>query len=509
MRSAARLWRRSIRVRVVVSTLVLSSLVILLTGWALLHNVASGLADNRRNAAIAEARVGFDQAQAQLDASAPAEPAAQSRTLTQLVDTQAATRSENRLYEMVLEGPLTPDRQDSPVRTSGGLIASQIPESLAEQVRQSPGTYWQYTDLELLGQSGNVPSIIVGRRLNVPNSEESYGLFYVFSMAEQQQTLNLVTGALLIGGLVMVAMVGAVAWLISRQVVDPLRRATRIAERYASGQLEQRIHVRGEDDIARLSTSFNQMAESLQNQIRRLENLSMLQQRFVSDVSHELRTPLTTIQMASEVIHQDRAGFDTHTARAAELLQNELGRFADLLSDLLDLSRFDAGAAQLELDTIDFAQIAITATQDQLLASHGMTARARGIGEPAVVEADIRRVDRIVRNLLANAAKYSQSKRIEIVVAQNDSCVSLSVRDFGIGMSAEESRRVFDRFWRGDPARPQGGTGLGLAIAREDAILHGGTLEVWSRPKLGSEFVVTLPKSGAAVESAAIRSVYQ
>src|SRR5690606_19051467 len=141
----------------------------------------------------------------------------------------------------------------------------------------------------------------------------------------QQETLDLVRKASLAGGGVLLVMVTLVAGLVARQVVEPVRLARRIAERFAAGNLEQRMHVKGEDDIARLSTSFNQMAESLQSQIRRLENLSRLQQRFVSDVSHELRTPLTTVQMAGQVLYEARPQFDPQTARAAELLHTEVG----------------------------------------------------------------------------------------------------------------------------------------------------------------------------------------
>src|SRR5690606_15926575 len=270
---------------------------------------------------------------------------------------------------------------------------------------------------------------------------------------------------LLAGGSAMVLLVSLVAWLVARQVVDPLRLARRIAERFAAGHLEQRMHVRGDDDIARLSLSFNQMAESLQQQIRRLENLSRLQQRFVSDVSHELRTPLTTVQMAGQVLYESRADFDPTTARAAELLQTEVGRFEALLSDLLDLSRFDAGAATLELDPVDLAAVARSAAKDEAFTRAGIIGRARGAHEPAVVEADIRRVDRMVRNLVVNAARHSQSPSVDVIVSQADDRVSLSVRDHGVGMEPDLARRVFDRFWRGDPARSHGGTGLGLAIA--------------------------------------------
>lgn len=508
MPSIRRIWRRSIQTRVVTSTIVLSTLVITLTGWALLRDVASGLADSRRTAAISEARSGFDYAQTQLDASVEPEPSTQSQTLTQMVDSLTRSRGTKRTYELVLQGPLVTADGEVPVRSSAAVTPGSLPADLSATVRSKPGIYWRYSDLAILGSSAPAPSVVVGSQLRAPGSDDTYALFYLFSLEEQQQTLDLVRRALMLGGLAMVLMVGGVAWLVSRQVLDPIRMARRIAERYAGGNLEQRMHVRGEDDIARLSTSFNQMAASLQNQIRRLENLSRLQQRFVSDVSHELRTPLTTVQMASELLHDARDGFDPQTARAAELLKGELDRFESLLSDLLDLSRFDAGAAQLELDTVDFAQVARQAAKDPILARVGMQVRLVGVEQPAIVEADIRRIGRIVRNVVANAAKYSGSPVIEIEVGQNAECVTLVVRDFGVGLSGDENLRVFDRFWRADPARSQGGTGLGLAISREDAGLHGGTLKAWGRPGEGSEFILTIPKPQGSAKEPAVASVY-
>ena len=508
MRSLARLWRRSIQARVVTSTIVLSTLVVALTGWALLRDVAGGLADSRREAAISEARSGFDYAQTQLDATVEAEPTTQSQALTQMVDSLTRSRGATRTYELVLEGPLLTEDKAVPIRSSAAIRPSSLPADLAAAVRSGPGTYWRYSDLALLGSSTGDPSVVVGSQLRTPGNGDTYALFYLFSLADQQETLDLVRRALLLGGIAMILMVGGVAWLVSRQVLDPVRMARRIAERYASGNLEQRMHVSGEDDIARLSTSFNQMAASLQSQIRRLENLSRLQQRFVSDVSHELRTPLTTVQMASEVLYTSRDRFDPLTARSAELLKRELDRFESLLSDLLDLSRFDAGAARLELDTIDLSEVARAAADDQMLARAGIEVRLIGVERPAVVEADLRRIDRIVRNLLANAAKYSGSQIVEIEVAQNQESASLAVRDFGIGLSGDENLRVFDRFWRADPARSQGGTGLGLAISREDAALHGGTLQAWGRPGEGSEFIVTIPKPDGSAKHPPLVSVY-
>jgi two-component system sensor histidine kinase MtrB len=508
MPGIARLWRRSIQARVVTNTIVLTSLVVALTGWALLRDVASGLADSRRVAAVSEARSGFEYAQTQLDAAVETDTATQSQALTQMVDSLNRSRGAKRTYELVLEGPLITADGQVPVRSSAAIEPGSLPRDLAKTVRSGPGTYWRYSDLALLGSKTSEPSVVVGSQVRAPGSGDTYAMFYLFSLGDQQATLDLVRRALLLGGLAMVLMVAGVAWLVSRQVLDPVRLARRIAERYASGNLEQRMHVSGEDDIARLSTSFNQMAASLQSQIRRLENLSRLQQRFVSDVSHELRTPLTTVQMASEVLYASRERLEPQAARSAELLKVELDRFESLLSDLLDLSRFDAGAARLELETIDLAEIARRAAEHPLLERSGVSARVIGADRPATVEADIRRIDRIVRNLLANAVKYSGSSVIEIEVAQDAEAVSLAVRDFGVGLSGDENLRVFDRFWRADPARAQGGTGLGLAISREDAGLHGGTLQAWGRPGEGSEFILTIPKPGGSAKDPALISVY-
>ena len=492
MRRIARLWRRSLQVRVVTSTAVLSALAIGFTGWALLRDVATSLADNRRAVAVAEARAGFEQAQDRLDSSVDTDAAPQSAVLAQMVESLTGDAGAGRTYELVLQGPLTVDGRAVPVRSSSSVSADAVPAAIAGSVRSAPGLFWQYS--QVTGPTDKHPVVVVGRQLRAPGSGDVYAMYYVYSMKEQQETLALMRNALLLGGMAMVAMVGGVAWLVSRQVLDPVRMARRVAERFASGNLDQRMPVAGEDDIARLSLSFNQMAASLQRQINRLENLSRLQHRFVSDVSHELRTPLTTVRMAGEVLFEARDQFDPSAARSAELLQRELDRFEALLSDLLDLSRFDAGAARLELADVDMAAIARECVSDPVLKRAGITVEVVGATAPVVVQADPRRIDRIVRNLLTNAAKYSGSDRVIVRVAQNDDAVSLSVLDHGVGLQADENLRIFDRFWRADPARTQGGTGLGLSIAREDAALHGGTLQAWGLPNRGTEVILTIPR---------------
>ena len=209
-------------------------------------------------------------------------------------------------------------------------------------------------------------------------------------------------------------LVAGLTWLVTRQVVTPVRMARRVAERLAAGQLQERLRVSGEDDLARLATSFNQMATNLQRQIRQLEELSRVQRRFVSDVSHELRTPLTTVRMAGDVLHDARRDFDPATARAAELLQTELDRFETLLADLLEISRFDAGAAVLELDDVNLVDVAHRVVDTtRALAEPARRAgwSSRRPGTPCLAEADVRRVERIVRNLVTNAIDHAESRR--------------------------------------------------------------------------------------------------
>lgn len=319
--------------------------------------------------------------------------------------------------------------------------------------------------------------------------------------------MALVTRALLTAAVLLVVLVAGMTWLVTRQVVTPIRMARQVAERLAAGQLQERLRVSGEDDLARLATSFNQMASNLQRQIRQLEELSRVQRRFVSDVSHELRTPLTTVRMASDVLHDARADFDPTTARAAELLQTELDRFETLLADLLEISRFDAGAAVLELDDIDLVAVAhriVDATR-ALARQRNVEVVVHAPVHPCLAEADVRRVERVVRNLVTNAIDHTGTERsggdIVILVEGDDHAAAIAVRDYGVGLAPGEAAMVFNRFWRADPARARtsGGTGLGLSISLEDTHLHGGWLQAWGRPGEGAQFRLTLPRRAGGV----------
>jgi two-component system sensor histidine kinase MtrB len=271
-----------------------------------------------------------------------------------------------------------------------------------------------------------------------------------------------------------------------------------VSEKIAEGQLEERLPEEGEDELSTLARSFNKMADSLQRQLGELEDLSRVQQRFVSDVSHELRTPLTTIRLAGDVLYDQRETFPPATARTAELLHAQTERFETLLADLLEMSRYDAGAVTLELEPTNLVRLvedAIAAVQP--LADEKQT-EIRLIAPGGYFEADVdaRRIRRVLQNLLGNAIDHGEAKPIDVYVDSDRDAVAIAVRDHGIGMAAGDLEHVFDRFWRADPSRQRstGGTGLGLAISLEDASVHGGVLDVWSEPGRGSCFRLTLPR---------------
>jgi two-component system sensor histidine kinase MtrB len=224
-----------------------------------------------------------------------------------------------------------------------------------------------------------------------------------------------------------------------------------------------------------------------------------VQRRFVSDVSHELRTPLTTVRMAADLIHEERDSFEPAVARSAELLQNQLDRFEELLADLLEISRFDAGAAILDAEPVDLRALVTRVVESSapLADRKGSEIVIKTPDEPCVAEVDARRIDRVLRNLLVNAIEHGEGHEVVITVAASEDAVAVAVRDHGVGLRPGESSLVFNRFWRADPARARttGGTGLGLAIALEDARLHHGWLQAWGEPGGGSQFRLTVPRT--------------
>ena len=470
------------------SVFVASVLVLVLGGFLLMQQATIGVLNGKEETVRAEARQAVNAAQQQLNAAYVTDNANVDKLLLDLAAGFANRAGGNAQFEVILVA-----RGQT---ITGDAAATSVPPALARQVERSNDLLIAPTQVDYRDGRASGPGLAAGSTLTLPGAGR-YQMYLIFPLTQEVATLRVLRYAVVSTGVILVILLTFIAALVSRQVVTPVRAARRTAESIASGNLSDRMVVRGKDDLARLAISMNYMASELSKQITTLEELSAVQQRFVADVSHELRTPLTTVRMAAEVLHEGREEFDPVAARSAELLQTELDRFEALLTDLLEISRFDAGAAVLSTDVADIGDIVAQVVEDtaRLADSHGVVITVE-TANPALAEVDARRIERILRNLLVNAIEHSEGNPITILIDSDDVAVAVAVRDHGIGFEANQAKQVFHRFWRADPARARtvGGTGLGLAIAMEDANLHGGWLTAWGRPGLGAQFRLTLPK---------------
>jgi two-component system sensor histidine kinase MtrB len=493
----ARFWRVSLQFRTVAITVVLSGVAVLIIGTFISVSIGANLFTSRSTQVQDEARSAHNLAQGIFDEAGTSTD----QGVAVDVESLPGTVQDKILPSTTTEGGTaiallrTPGQQTSQImqstRSTG--FPPVISTALRERVESDP-SHVQYQSVLL---PGGKPALVVGSQLSV-QSAGIYELYLVYDFSQAQVTLDFVKQTLFLGSLALILLIGAVTYLVVRLVVGPIRLAAEASQKLAAGQLEQRIPEKGDDVITTLARSFNGMADSLQMQITKLATLSRLQQRFVSDVSHELRTPLTTIRLAGDLLFDQRESFEPSTARTAELLHTQVQRFEVLLADLLEVSRYDAGAVELELEPTNLVRLVEDAVDSikPLADERGSELRFVAPGGYFEAEMDARRIRRVLRNLLGNAVEHGEGRPIVVTVDSNQSAIALSVRDYGVGMRPSDVSRVFDRFWRADPSRQRtiGGTGLGLAISLEDATLHDGWLEVWSELGIGTCFRLTLPR---------------
>jgi two-component system, OmpR family, sensor histidine kinase MtrB len=306
----------------------------------------------------------------------------------------------------------------------------------------------------------------------------------------------------LTGVAVLLTAITGVAYAASRRVLRPVRRLAQAAQRMAGGDLSVRIQAEGRDELARLVTSFNTMAAALEDKVGELQRMEARARQFAGDVSHELRTPLTAMTAVVDMLgeHPD---LDGDTAAAARLVRQEILHLGRLVEDLIEISRFDAGTAQLVIDDTDVA----TAVSGCLKA-RGWTDVSADVPAGLTARLDRRRFDVIVANLVGNALRHGSPPVTVTASAQprgrGGGYLTLEVRDHGPGLPATALPRVFDRFYKADTARARSeGSGLGLAIAWENARLHGGHIEAGNQPGGGAVFTVSLPLDGSAAERSA------
>ena len=500
MKSPFKAWRASLVFRVTTTIVALSGVLIWLLGSALYNQISSGIFDEKLQLSILDAQSTSRNTQLQLTFSQYQDKAQLKAIFADILSVPPKTYESAARELAIFAFTNTPSKYKFD-GTSNFLDTTSIQKDFRKKTRESKKTTWERTTIKYV-DGKKEPAIIVGDDLTIKGAGK-YEFYVLFSLAQQMRTMSLILNYLWLTGIALTFLIGLITFFVLRRLISPIRDAARVAEELTAGNLDLRMDIHGEDEIASLGYSFNEMAVSLQQQISRLENLSKLQQRFVSDVSHELRTPLTTIRMASQVIYSARDNFETTVGRSAELLISQIERFESLLTDLLEVSRFDAQAAVLEIEETDLTSL-VKETIDYLHPSQDRIIHLIAPESPVLVDVDPRRIKRILRNLIANAVDHREEKSIDVQIAETENEVSVGVRDYGVGFNYTDKKLLFERFWRADSsrARTTGGTGLGLSIALEDAKLHQGDIDVWGERGQGAHFVLTIPKfAGGSIQS--------
>ncbi|MEV4136451.1 MtrAB system histidine kinase MtrB [Dactylosporangium sp. NPDC049742] len=506
--AARRQWRRSLQFRVVGITLLLSAILVSAFGYTVASLISQGVlrtqVDTSEDQILRGAREATKQLEGYTQADDPGLPGKMRSVALDLATSMDNPDSEVVILRQGTPGAASPDNGTATVMQQSSM--RQLRESVVSG--RKPGTWQQIETLDV----GRGPTRFLVMGTPIITGGQPLELYYLLPLKAENDLVEFVALVVTATGVALVALLALIAATMTRLVVKPVRVAARTAQRLSAGLLDQRMQVKGEDDLARLAAAFNQMAANLQRQIVRLEEMSRLQRRFTSDVSHELRTPLTTVRMAADLLFAYRDDFDPAAARSAELLQAELDRFEDLLTDLLEISRFDAGFAALDAEPTDLAPIVrrVAERLEPLAERCKVPLRVEAPEDGAIAEVDPRRVERVLRNLLGNAVEHGEGKPVVVTLAIDEAAVAVTVRDHGVGLKTGEEKLVFNRFWRADPsrARQTGGTGLGLSISLEDARLHGGWLEAWGAPGKGAQFRLTLPvRSGDRLVSSPLRLV--
>nr|WP_237464946.1 MtrAB system histidine kinase MtrB [Leucobacter luti] len=487
-------WRRSLMVRMMTITGLVTGFIVLIAGVFILTSIGSDLYTSRKDQALQDSARATLAAQRQIDASDASDRSGLSVLATSVRRVVQDASSSQLVYIRREPGQAPFPEAPPPSLTTNMLLDAVSPELAAAVTEGTDPQHWQsVTFVEDDGTTA--PGIVVGSTLAFPAGAGTYDLFIGYNLADTQATLSFVQRTLLITAAAMMAFIGILVWIMSRILFRPLRAAAAASRRIAAGESDARMPQQNDEHFDVLSEGFNDMADTLQARIGELDQLSEMQQRFVSDVSHELRTPLTTIRLASEVLQNSPEGLPPGQQRAVEVLGTQVERFELLLGDLLEISRYDAGRVTLETEPTNLVAL-VEEVVEHLRPLSESAIEVRALGGYAPIEVDPRRIRRIIANLVGNAIEHGEGGDILVKIDSNAAAIAISVCDRGVGMTTEDLEHVFDRFWRADPSRKRtlGGTGLGLAIAQEDAAVHGGILEAWSRPGVGSNFRLTLPR---------------
>jgi two-component system sensor histidine kinase MtrB len=361
--------------------------------------------------------------------------------------------------------------------SSLSLGEGQVPDDLQELVAGGQLAYerTEVADTRYLVTGGQVPG---------SEGDEAY---FFFSEEELWDDLADLRTILLVGLGIVVVVAGLAGALLARRILAPVKRASTAAHSLAEGLLDTRLPVESSDEFGLWATSFNEMADALATKIEALSEAQARERRFTADVAHELRTPLTAIVNEASLLAEHIERMPADARRPAELLVEDVKRLRDLVEDLLEISRLEAGTQPVREERVDLGSLVDTA-----LRSRGWRERVRLDALEVVLVTDPRRVERIVVNLIGNALEHG-GRDVGVRVGADGVGAFVEVSARGPGIAREDLPHLFDRFYKADPARTSRGTGLGLAIALENARLLGGDVEVWSEAGAGARFTLRLP----------------
>jgi signal transduction histidine kinase len=402
----------------------------------------------------------------------PPRPTVEDITRSGLVDT-FRQRGVDTLIDLGGETVKSKDELD-------GLLAQLPPDVTARVGRGELAFAW----IDIAG----TPRLVIGGL--APGGGPAF--YFVRDITTIQTALDQLRLALLLGSLVLVLVALLTARILARGILAPVEEAGRTAERIERGDLLARVPVTSHDEFGTWADRFNRMADTLSDTIRRLERSQHQNRRFVADVSHELRTPLSALVAEASIVNEHLDDLPPESRRAAELLVADVGRLRTLVEELMELSRFDADAEQVALERVDLGRLV-----EAVRASRSPGARFVPPAPPVVVDADPRRLERILGNFLDNAKEHAAGAEVEIAIEPRDEDIVISVSDRGPGVPPDRLEMIFDRFTKVDPSRSGGSSGLGLAIAAEHAALMGGYLQAMNRDDGGLRLELVLPRDVA------------
>jgi len=398
-----------------------------------------------------------------------------------------------RLEEPPTEAAMTRLGEDFQRRALGTIIVDAsgrpfaTPSSLTADYESIPASVRSLVDHGQLAYSwqkfGGEPSLVVGGRV----AGTGPAVYFVRSAASIEATLLQLRIALIAGAIILAVLALVAARVVARGVLAPVDEAARAARRVTRGDLSARVPVTSTDEFGIWAEQFNEMVDTLEDTIVRLEAAQAQNRRFVADVSHELRTPVAALVAEASLLRGHLDTLPTDSRRAGELVVQDIGRLRDLVEDLMELSRFDAAGEEVRTQPLDLRRL----IRDVAAARHP-DAVLELPEDRVVVETDPRRLERILGNLLDNAREHAPGAVVVVRLRAGADTVSIEVADRGPGVAPDRLGRIFERFFMADPSR-RGGSGLGLAIAAEHAALLGGRLRARNRDGGGLAIELQLP----------------